>query len=263
MGIFLCASERKLGIFVSSASQSHKFTDYTYLELKDHIEAGCLAVVPTGCTEQQGPHLPVDFDTWFAEAVALEAAKYAARTYGVHALVLPAMPYGPTPEHRGFGFGYVDIPHPVHEKYVYHVLKSMADQGFHTIVVWRGCGEHRLQDAVGRFNAKFNPDSRACLPSLPYHDIWRRVADPEVPGGHADSFTTSIALYKRPATVRLECIPASTSREVNWNDRELDFTKYSDTGVIGDATRASAELGRRLWQEVISTTAAILRDASA
>ena len=120
----------------------------------------------------------------------------------------------------------------------------MAEQGFRSIVVWRGCGEHRLQDAVDRFNAKFNPDSRACLPSLPYHDIWRRVADPEEPGGHADSFTTSIALYKRPATVRLECIPASTSREVNWNDRELDFTKYSDTGVIGDATKGSAEIGR-------------------
>ncbi len=31
--------------------------------------------------------------------------------------------------------------------------------------------------------------------------------------------------------------------EVNWDDPHLDFTQYSDTGVIGDATRASAELG--------------------
>ncbi len=153
--------------------KSHKFTDYTYLEIKDLIAAGCLAIVPTGCTEQQGPHLPVDFDTWFAETVALEAAKHA----------------------------------------------------------------------------------------LPYHDIWCRVADSGVPGGHADSFTTSIAMYKRPATVRLECIPSSSSREVNWNDPHLDFTKYSDTGVIGDATKASAELGRRLWDEVILTAATIFRDA--
>ncbi len=49
--------------------------------------------------------------------------------------------------------------------------------------------------------------------------------------------------------------------EVNWDDPHLDFTQYSDTGVIGDATRACAELGRRLWNEVISTTAAIFRDA--
>lgn len=243
--------------------KSHKFTDYTYLEILDLVETGCLAIVPTGCTEQQGPHLPVDFDTWFAEAVALEAARHAMRLHGLCALVLPATPFGPVPEHRGFGSGYVNIPHPLHEECVYNVLESLAEQGFHTIVVWRGCGEHRLQDAVDRFNARFNPGFRAFLPPLPYHDIWRRVGDPRIPGGHADSFTTSIALYKRPATVRLECIPASTSREVNWNDPHLDFTKYSETGVIGDATRASAELGRKLWHEVVSTTAAILRDASA
>ena len=38
--------------------KSHKFTDYAYLEIKDLVDAGCLAIVPTGCTEQQGPHLP-------------------------------------------------------------------------------------------------------------------------------------------------------------------------------------------------------------
>ena len=96
--------------------KSHKFIDYTYLEIKSLIDAGCSAIVPTGCTEQQGPHLAVDFDTWFAETVALEAAEYMARCYNVRALVLPAMPFGPTPEHRGFGSGYVNIPHSVHEQ---------------------------------------------------------------------------------------------------------------------------------------------------
>ena len=130
--------------------KSHKFVDYTYLEIKSLIDAGCLAIVPTGCTEQQGPHLPVDFDTWFAEAVSLEAARYAARCHDVRALVLPAMPFGPTPEHRGFGSGYVNIPHSVHEECVYFALESLAEQGFDAIVVWRGCGEHRLEEAGGQ-----------------------------------------------------------------------------------------------------------------
>ncbi|MDE3260179.1 MAG: creatininase family protein [Gemmatimonadota bacterium] len=243
--------------------KSHKFADHTYLEIRDLVDAGCAAIVPTGCTEQQGPHLPVDFDTWFAETVAIEAAQHAACAYGVKAIVLPAMPFGPTPEHRGFGSGYVNIPHPLHDDFAYHIMKSLAEQGFRAIVVWRGCGEHRLQEAVDRFNAKFNPGRMACLPSLPYNEIWRQVADPCVPGGHADSFTTSIALYKRPGTVRLESIPSSRSREVDWDDPDLDFTKYSDNGVIGDASKASAELGRRLWQEVISTAAEVFRDALA
>ena len=240
--------------------KSYKFTDYTYLEIKDFVDAGCLAIVPTGCTEQQGPHLPIDFDTWFAETVALAAAKYTARFHQVRALVLPAMPFGPTPEHKGYGSGYVNIPHSVHEEYVYFALVSLAEQGFRTIVIWRGCGEHQLHGAVDRFNARFRSQRVAYLPSTPYHDIWLRVGDPAVPCGHADSFATSIALYRRPEAVRRDEIPPPNSGNVDWADPHLDFTKYSQTGVIGDATQASAELGRTLWNEVISITAAIFRD---
>ena len=204
----------------------------------------------------------MEFDTWFAESVALEAAQHAACCHGIRALVLPAMPFGPMPEHRGFGSGYINIPHSVHEECVYSILESLAEQGFRTVVVWRGCGEHRLQEAMHRFNAKFSPRCVACLPPLPYHDIWCRVADPSVPGGHADSFTTSVALYRGPETVRLDRIPSTRSREVDWDYPHLDFTKYSDTGVIGDASQASAELGRRLWDEVITTVAETVKDAA-
>ena len=112
-------------------------------------------------------------------------------------LVLPALPFGPTPEHRNFGSGYVDIPHPLHEEIVRQILISLARQGFTRIVVWRGCGEHRLQGAVASFNGDQRGKARAFLPELPYHDIWCRIGDPEVAGGHADSFTTSLSLFLR------------------------------------------------------------------
>jgi len=238
--------------------KSYKFTDYTYLDIKGFIEEGYLAILPTGCTEQQGPHLPVGFDTWFAETVAVAAVQHNRG----RALVLPAMPFGPTPEHCGFGSGYVNIPHPVHEEFIYFVLESLAEQGFSTIVVWRGCGEHRLQSTVNKFNAKFQNRCTAWVPALPYRDIWLRVADPAVPCGHADSFATSIALYKCPEIVRVDKIPPPNAGQVDWNDPHLDFTKYSETGVIGDATKASAELGSRLWNEVVTTSAAIFRNAA-
>jgi creatinine amidohydrolase len=46
-----------------------RFGDCTYQEIAALAREGAVAVVPLGCTEQQGPHLPGDFDTWFAEAV--------------------------------------------------------------------------------------------------------------------------------------------------------------------------------------------------
>ena len=64
-------------------NSSHKFGELTYLEIKEKAEKGWPIIIPTGCTEQQGPHLPVNFDTWLSTAVANAAAEHAAKQYGI------------------------------------------------------------------------------------------------------------------------------------------------------------------------------------
>ena len=113
---------------------------------------------------------------------------------------------------------------------------------------------------MARYNDRFSGEARTFLPGLPYHDVWCRVADPAVPGGHADSFITSISLHLRPETVRVDRIPDPGHQTVDWNDPDVDFSRYSSTGVIGDPTHASAELGARLWRAVVEETAAILKE---
>jgi len=236
-----------------------RYGDMTYEEIREQAQQGWLAIVPTGCTEQQGPHLPVDFDTWFVEQVCLAASEKAERDFGVHSLVLPVMPFGPTPEHSNYGSGYINIPQEQHETLVFAILKSLAEQGFRRLVVWRGCGQHDLRETVAQFNNQYERKAKAYLPSHPYHDIWCRIGDPKVPGGHADSFATSIALYLRPDTVRIEQIVNPRHGEVDWADPNIDFSQYSATGVIGDPTYASAELGAKLWDAVIEEVAVILK----
>jgi len=232
-----------------------RFGDLTFEEIRACAEAGWLAVVPTGCTEQQGPHLPVNTDTWFAKKVCLTAVEHAAFEHSVKALVLPVIPFGPTPEHRGFGSGYIDLPEKVQEEVVMAVLKSLAEQGFRRIVVWRGCGQHKLQSVVERFNGHHQGRARAFLPDLPYHEIWMRIGNPENPGGHADAFATSIALHLRPETVRTDRMVDPKNRPLDWEDPDLDFSRYSTTGVIGDPTEATAELGAKLWDAVVKSVA--------
>ena len=238
-----------------------RYGDLTYEEIRDRArQGGWLVVVPTGCTEQQGPHLPVDFDTWFVEQVSMAASEKAAGDLGVRSLVLPTMPFGPTFEHRNYGSGYIDIPRDLHESLVHAVLVSLAEQGFQHIVVWRGCGGHDLRATIERFNKETRGEATAYLPGLPYHDIWCRIGDPSVPGGHADSFATSLALYLRPESVRVDKIVNPRHDEVDWNDPDIDFAHYSSTGVIGDPTHASAKLGQELWSAVVEEVAVILKD---
>ena len=233
------------------------YGDLTYQEIHERAQQGWLAIVPTGCTEQQGPHLPVDFDTWFVEQVTLAASEKAERDLGVHSLVLPAMPFGPTAEHRNYGSGYIHIPQEQHEALVFAILESLAEQGFRRIVVWRGCGQHELRGTVAQFNNEYKRKAKAYLPGHPYHDIWCRIGDPSNPGGHADAFTTSIAFYLRPEAVRTDKIVNPKSGEVDWGGPDLDFSRYSSTGVIGDPTQASAELGKNLWEAVVAEVAVI------
>lgn len=235
-----------------------KFGDLTYEEIHDRARQGWLAIVPTGCTEQQGPHLPVDTDTWFVERLCNAASEKAAADHGVPSLVLPPIPFGPTPEHRNYDAGYVDVPVELHCALVMSTLTSLARQGFRKIVVWRGCGGHDLRQTVQRFNQSLSGQSEAFLPGHPYNDVWCRLADPSVPGGHADSFTTSIMLHLRPEAVRKDKIVDPKHKPVDWQDPKLDFANYSSTGVIGDPTHASAELGARLWEAVVDEVAATL-----
>lgn len=234
-----------------------KFGDLTFEEIRECAKAGWIAIVPTGCTEQHGHHLPVDSDTWFVERVCWAAAERADIEYGVKALVLPATPFGPTPEHRGFGGGYIDLPQKVHEEVVASILNSLAEQGFERIVVWRGCGQHALGEVVQRFNQTHRGRCRAFWPELPYHEIWMRTGNPENPGGHADAFGTSMALHLRPESVRRDRIVDPKNEPVDWGDPNLDFSRYTKTGVIGDPTEATAELGAKLWDAVVKSVAEI------
>jgi creatinine amidohydrolase len=236
---------------MQTREKSRRFGHFTYQEIRECAQQDWLVVIPLGCTEQQGPHLPVDFDTWFAESLMVAAAEQAAREHAIQALVLPAMPFGPTPEHRHFGSGYIDLPLSLHMALTEAILTSLVAQGFRRMVLWRGCGGHDLGEVVDRFNQIHQRKARVFLPAHPFHEIWCRLADPSVPGGHADSFTTSISLYLRPVSVRQDQISNPHSTVVDWDDPHLDFARYSSTGVIGDPTHASAALGRKLWEATV------------
>ena len=105
-----------------------KFGDLTYEEIGERARQGWLAIVPTGCTEQQGLHHSVDFDTWFAEQICLAASEKAARDLGINSLVLPVMPFGPTYEHKNYGSGYIDVPKDLHEPFCYTFIGYLRYQ---------------------------------------------------------------------------------------------------------------------------------------
>ncbi|GGL83015.1 hypothetical protein GCM10011575_46650 [Microlunatus endophyticus] len=146
-----------------------RYGDLTYQEIDRLPRTDTVVVLPLGCTEQQGPHLPVDFDTWFSESLMIAAANEADRRRDRMTVVLPAIPVGPTPEHRNFGTGYLHLPEPLHDQLVVAAISSILEQGFRHVVVWRGCGQHDLHQAVVRVAVE-NPGAAPDLDFAAYSD---------------------------------------------------------------------------------------------
>jgi creatinine amidohydrolase len=237
-----------------------RYGDLTFLEIGELAQAGWTALVPMGCTEQQGPHLPTDLDTYWVTQVSEAISNAASEREGIESVVVPALPFGPAPEGRGYGSGYVGLPEALHEQVVYAILDSLAQQGFRRLVVVAGFGRHRVGAPIARLNEAHGPRCRAARLELPLHDIWCRVGDARVPGGHADSFATSIALYLRPASVRTELIRKPQHRPMDWDAPDPDAAGIASPGGAEDLAHASAALGKRLWEAVIDAGVAALKE---
>jgi creatinine amidohydrolase/Fe(II)-dependent formamide hydrolase-like protein len=91
---------------------------------------------PVGSTEQHGPHLSLDTDTYDAEYLAIEAAR---RVSAPRPLVLPAIAYGVAYHHMDFP-GTVAVSPDILSRLVVEVGMSVARHGITKLVIVNGHG---------------------------------------------------------------------------------------------------------------------------
>jgi creatinine amidohydrolase len=104
-------------------------------QLAAALAAGWPLLVPSGCIEYHGPHLPLGVDTLIVEALC---ERVAGR---VNAVVAPAFAYGPTGYAvTGPDGGTVDVSTERFGRHVKDVLASFWDVGFKWIIV---CQHHQ------------------------------------------------------------------------------------------------------------------------
>lgn len=111
--------------------ESRLLAECTALEVQAHLESSIpKVIVPTGATEQHGPHAPMGTDTLLATEVSL---RLAGR---IGALVAPALPYGLSGDHRGFPVAYLSVK--TITGLVQDVCLSLAETGFREIIFVNG-----------------------------------------------------------------------------------------------------------------------------
>ena len=239
--------------------------ELSWPEARDHLQEVDIALLPVGSIEQHGPHLPLDTDAYDANYLALRVAEACSEP---KPLVLPYIPYGVAYHHHGFR-GTVSISNDALAKLVYDIGISVSHNGIKKLVIINAHGGN--SPALNHAAQMINRDARVfvCVDTGETSDvdIYALIETPN--DVHAGEMETSTSLATRPHLVDMN---QACTEIPEFSSRYLDFTsihgvswyaytrKISNSGVMGDPTKASAEKGKKIWEIMIAHLVALVED---
>lgn len=236
-----------------------QLADMTWLEVKERLMRGpAIAIVPTGGTEQNGPHLALGKHNRIMEHTAAETARRLE-----NAVVTPVIAYVPEgrispPEgHMRFP-GTLSLSETTFAALLEDTARSLKQHGFRMICFM---GDHGGSQAVQarvaeKLSAEWKAEGVSVLHLSDYYEsngqkkwIEARGIKVQKPEAHAGFFDTSELLLAHPASVRKAEITAFTEDH------------YPTTGAAGDPTAATADYGRKLLALKIEAAVAQIQHA--
>jgi creatinine amidohydrolase/Fe(II)-dependent formamide hydrolase-like protein len=178
------------------------------------------------------------------------------------------IPYGVSYHHDEFK-GTISISNDTLSHLVFEIGMSAARNGIKKLVIINGHGGNG--PALNFAAQMINEDSHifVCVDTGETSDVdIYEIAD--TPNDvHAGEIETSTSLAVRPHLVKMEeaakMIPRFSSRYLNFTSKRgvswYAYTKrISQTGIMGDPTKASAEKGKKIWKIMIAHLVALVED---
>ena len=239
----------------------YRYGEMTWPEIAQAAAAQRVAVLPIATIEDHGLHLPVDTDVLLCTAVC-EAAVAAAPD---RAVLVPPVNHGFSPHHMDFP-GPITIGAETFIRYGTDVCTSLAHHGFRRMLIVNGHGSNTpFAEIMARLTVV---QTGALAAAVNYwaapgvREIAESVRESDAVGGmnHACEFETSIYLALRPDLVDMSKAVRELSHRPTknyWTDLVAGdgplammepWSTLTQTGVMGDPTKATAEKGRRLLE---------------
>lgn len=239
--------------------------ELTWPEAEKRLGEVDVAVLPVGAIEQHGRHLPLDVDAFDAEYLA---GRVADACSDPKPLVLPLIPYGVSYHHDTFK-GTISISNETMARLVYEIGMNAARNGIRKLVIING---HGGNDATLNHAAQMiNRDSHifVCVDTGGSSDVDIEAIAETPSDVHAGEIETSTTLAIRPHLVDMnevvKLIPRFSNRYLDFSSkRGISWHAYTDriseSGVMGDPTRASVEKGEKIWKIMIAHLVSLVED---
>lgn len=232
--------------------------ELTWDEVRDLLAAGkTSAIIATAGTEQKGPHMAIGEHKFVLE----HTADRIARTLG-DALVAPIMTYVPEgnwspPSGHMRMAGTITLPDDRFVLVLEHTARSLKGGGFRNIILIGDSGGNQsgMRDVAAKLNAEWKGTGVRVhfigdyyAKAMDAQRAWitdsLKIPSAEI-GSHAGILDTSELLAVNPGHVRM--------------DKRAPGGGFPGSGVSGDPTKASAEIGRKLLQIKIDHAVAQIR----
>lgn len=225
-------------------------------EITDALKETDTVIVPLGTVEQHAAHLPVGTDVIIPVTVAKRVAEKAK------VLVAPPIYYGNSLSMADMKGVFTITPDTL-ASLLLDLCKSFAKQGFKKIVFLNGhSGNKQVLSFIGQRARK---ETGALIARVDWWDIAAedipKICESTVQ--HADEGETSMMLACRPDLVNLKKATKDDTHDKltevltngkpkNMPDVYVPFTKWSKTGLIGDATKATKTKGEKIMKAVVN-----------
>lgn len=251
--------------------ENRKLAEMAGPQTLEVLEESSVLVVPIGAIEHHGPHLPLITDALTAEAVS-HAVVPAAAAAGVDAWVLPTMSVGKSDEHH-WASGTLWLNATTLLDTLVDLGRSVAATPARKLVFVNGHGGNvaMLGVALREIRRRFGLMTFA-MPAMRVPDLPEQ-ADEDGIGIHGGWAETSMVMHLRPDLVRegelVRNVPPGLGdyEQIGFNNKPVSFGWLSDDfgplGIVGDATTATADAGKQIFEHSVGQALAALAEIDA
>jgi creatinine amidohydrolase len=229
-------------------------------DVQEFLKEHKTVVIPVGSFEQHGPHLPLETDAHTAFYVCVKAAEKAGC-----ALVVPPISYGVSTHHMDFP-GTITLSNHTLEQVIFEIAASLVKHGFKKIIIHNrhggnsnavGSAANRIKMELGAFVVVDDIGVYGLTPDFTKKYI-------ETPFDiHAGEKETSAVLATQEEWVVKDRITKPTIKQIKMKYNVIvpfRTKEVSDTGVIGDPTKATKEKGEIYHKMYIERLAELIRE---
>ncbi|MGD8306044.1 MAG: creatininase family protein, partial [Ignavibacteria bacterium] len=247
------------------AGDNYNWAELTWPEAEEKLKRVDIALLPVGAIEQHGPHLPLDTDAFDAEYLAKKVAETCSEP---KPFVLPLIPYGVSYHHDDFS-GTISVSNESLSKIVYEIGMNIAKQGIKKLIIINGHGDNApsLNFAAQMINRDAKIFVAVDTGETSDVDMDNIATTPN--DVHAGEIETSTTLAVRPNLVKMD---KAEKTVLKFSSRYLNFSslrgvpwyvrtkRISESGVMGDPTKANSKKGKKMWEIMIAHLVAFVED---